>query len=196
MIRHLLFSIFIISYSHSFSQNFKAGALAGVSTSQVSGDQMGGFNKVGLKIGAFVNHPINMASRGQLSMYYIDKGSNDVRSQFKIDLSYIETAWSIQKTSKGFIYEGGVLFGVLINGKTYDLYGYEDRYKGDFYKFDIGAKISAGIRMKPKLFMFWELSNTLPFFPIQEHPGGTIHLLNKGKYNSVLSFSFRYLFSE
>ena len=174
----------------------KAGLIAGISTSQVSGDQLGGFNKLGLKLGGSVNHFINSASRGQLALYYIDKGSNDVNSDFRIDLSYIETSWCVQKTSKGFIYEGGLLFGVLLDGKTFDIYGYEDTQKNDFHKFDIGAKLAAGIKLKPQLTMFWELSNSIPFFPIQKHPGGTTYGLNKGKYNSILSFSFRYLFSE
>ena len=55
------------------------GAIGGISTSQVSGDQLGGFNKVGVKLGSFVNHPINLATRGELAMYYIEKGSNDLR---------------------------------------------------------------------------------------------------------------------
>ncbi len=189
-----IFSLALSSYCHG--QNFKAGLIAGISTSQVSGDQLGGFNKLGIKFGASVNHFINSASRGQLALYYIDKGSNDVNSDFRIDLSYIETSWSVQKTSKGFIYEGGLLFGVLVDGKTYDIYGYEDVQKNDFYKFDIGAKLAAGVKLKPQLNVFWEFSNSIPFFPIQDHPGKATYGLNKGKYNSILSFSFRYLFSE
>ncbi|MAD49972.1 MAG: hypothetical protein P8I29_02690 [Flavobacteriales bacterium] len=188
--------IFLGVSSYSIAQNFKAGLVAGISTSQVSGDQLGGFNKIGLKLGASVNHIINPASRGQLAIYYIDKGSNDLNSDFKIDLSYIETSWCVQKTSKGFIYEGGLLFGVLVDGKTYDIYGYEDIQKSDFHKFDIGAKLAAGIKLKPQLSMFWELSNSIPFFPVQDHPGRATYGLNKGKYNSIFSFSFRYLFSE
>jgi hypothetical protein len=196
MIRlHFIF-ILLLTAGILSAQNFKAGAIGGISTSQVSGDQLGGFNKVGVKLGSFVNHPINLATRGELAMYYIDKGSNDLNSNFRIDLSYIETSWCVQKSSKGFIYEGGLLFSVLLDGKTYDIYGYEDVTKSDYYKFDIGAKLSAGIKLKPRLFMFWEITNSLPFTPIQDYPGGATYGLNKGKYNSILSFSFRYLYSE
>ena len=189
-----IFTLFLVFSNYSFAQKFKAGVVAGISTSQVSGDQLGGFNKLGLKLGAFVNHSINNASRGEFALYYIDKGSNDANTNYSIDLSYIETSWCLQKTSRGFIYEGGLLFGVLAHGKTLDVYGYEDLQKSDFYKFDIGAKLAAGFKIKPHLSMFWELSNSIPFFPIQEHPGGATNGLNKGKYNSILSFSFRYLF--
>tara|TARA_B100000886_G_scaffold283770_1_gene208107 strand:- start:1015 stop:1608 length:594 start_codon:yes stop_codon:yes gene_type:complete len=182
--------------SYCYGQNFKAGLIAGISTSQVSGDQLGGFNKLGIKFGASVNHFINSASRGQLALYYIDKGSNDINSDFRIYLSYIETSWCVQKTSKGFIYEGGLIFGVLVDGKTYNIYGYEDIQKNNFNKFDFGAKLAAGVKLKPQLTMFWELSNSIPFFPIQDHPGGATYGLNKGKYNSILSFSFRYLLSK
>ena len=86
--------------------------------------------------------------------------------------------------------------GILIDGKTYDTYGFEDIQKNDFHKFDVGAKLAAGVKLKPQLTIFWELSNSIPFFPIQDHPGKATYGLNKGKYNSILSFSFRYLFSE
>ncbi len=197
MTRLIFICIFTLAISsYCCSQNFKAGLIAGISTSQVSGDQLGGFNKLGIKFGASVNHFINSASRGQLAFYYIDKGSSDINSDFRIDLSYIETSWCVQKTSKGFIYEGGLLFGVLVYGKTYDIFGYEDVQKNDFNKFDIGAKLAVGIKLKHQLSMFWELSNSVPFFPIQDHPGGTTYGLNKGKYNSILSFSLRYLLAE
>ena len=51
----------------------------------------------------------------------------------------------------------------LVDGKTYDIYGYEDVKKNDFHKFDIGAKLAAGVKLKPQLTMFWELSNSIPF---------------------------------
>ena len=98
MTRLVLICIFSLALSsYCCGQNFKAGLIAGISTSQVSGDQLGGFNKLGIKFGASVNHFINSSSRGQLALYYIDKGSNDVNSDFRIDLSYIETSWCVQE---------------------------------------------------------------------------------------------------
>ncbi len=192
-----LFCLLIFALSSNvFGQNFKASAIGGISTSQVSGDQLGGFHKVGLKLGLAVNHPINKATKGQFEMYYIDKGSNDQNSNYQIDLSYIESSWSIQKSSKGFIYEVGLLVGFLVDGVTYNIYGYDDGQYNEFSKLDIGGKLGAGVRLNPRLHMFWELSNTIPFFPIQEYASGLTNGLNKGKNNGVFSISFRYLFSN
>jgi hypothetical protein len=193
----LFFCILLVGFSTNVSgQNFKSSAILGISTSQVSGDQLGGFHKVGLKLGLAVNHSINKATKGQFELYYIDKGSNDQNSNYQIDLSYVESSWSVQKTSQGFIYELGLLVGVLIDGVTYNLYGYDDGQYNDFNRLDIGAKLAAGIHISSNLLMFWELSNTIPFFPIQEHASGLTDGLNKGKNNGVFSISFRYLFSN
>ena len=174
------------------AQNFQSGLITGISTSQVSGDALGGFNKIGLQLGGFVNHPLGKNSKGQFGLYYIDKGSDDTKSLFQIDLSYVESSYSILYNYQGFIWEGGVLIGVLINGKTYDRYGYENAIESQFNKFDISAKLAVGKELLPKLQMFWEITNTIPLFPIQEHPA-YVSILNKGKMNAVLCFSFRYL---
>ena len=170
------------------AQNFQSGLIAGISTSQVSGDEIHGFNKIGLQLGGFVNHPLGKNSKGQFGLYYIDKGSNNPKSQAHIDLSYVESSYSFLHKYQGFNWEGGLLIGVLIDGKTY---GYEDL----FNQFDIGAKLAVGKELLPRLQMFWEFNHTIPFFPIQQHPTWT-SVLDKGKMNTVLCFSFRYLLSN
>jgi len=52
--------IFIGSINYCcLSQEFNAGISAGISTSQVSGDNLAGFNKAGIILGGFVNRKIN-----------------------------------------------------------------------------------------------------------------------------------------
>jgi len=196
MIRKITILIFITIGLYSNGQNFNANLITGISTSQVSSDNLGGFNKFGIKLGASVNHKINDATRSEYSMYYIDKGSNDNENFFQIDLSYIESSWCIQKSAKGFIYEGGITFGVLIEGATYDKNGRLDKTNSDFNKFDVGAVVGAGIKLKERIYLFWEIGNTIPLFPIQKHTDGITYRLNKGKYNAVFSFSLRYLLNN
>lgn len=174
------------------AQNFQSGLITGISTSQVSGDVLGGFNKFGLQLGGFVNHTLGKNSKGQFGLYYIDKGSSDPNSLFQIDLSYVESSYSFLYNYQGFSWEVGLLIGVLIDGKIYDIYGYENVNESEFDQYDIGAKLAVGKELLPKLQMFWEITNTIPLFPIQEHPV-YVSILNKGKMNAVLCFSFRYL---
>ena len=189
----LIFLLGITTLSNA--QNFQSGLITGISTSQVSGDALGGFNKIGLQLGGFVNHPIGKNSKGQFGLYYIDKGSDDTKSLFQIDLSYVESSYSILYNYQGFLWEGGVLIAALINGKTLDIYGYENISDSQFNNFDISAKLAVGKELFPKLQMFWEITNTIPLFPVQEHPA-YVSILNKGKMNAVLCFSFRYLLSN
>jgi hypothetical protein len=78
------------------AQDFKAGALLGASISQVDGDAMSGFNKIGAMGGLFVNRNIskNAAIQGELS--YVMKGSrvastkNTNYNQREISANYVD----------------------------------------------------------------------------------------------------------
>ena len=194
--RIVLSLILALAFLPSYSQGFKSGLQLGLNTSQVSGDALGGFHKAGLKAGAFVKHRLQKSTNLQFELYYIDKGSNDNKTDFQIDLSYVETALILQKFHHGLMYEGGLTFGVNMSAQTYNMWGFEDQGMSDFNSYDIGAKIGIGKELKDKLWMYWELGNTLPFFPIQAHPSGETYRLNLGKYNAVLCFSFRYMLSK
>ena len=111
----------------------------------------GGFHKVGFQFGGFVNYSLGSKTKGQFSVYYIDKGSKDPKSNFQIDLSYVESSFSLIHIHQGFSWEGGVIFGALVNGTTYDRFGYVDANLSQFEQFDIGAKFAIGKEILPKL---------------------------------------------
>ena len=85
------------------SQNFNAGPIIGINTSQVSFDNLAGFNKIGLRMGAFVNRNFNKFD-GQIELQYINKGSrekinnNTYNQGYRFQLNYIEIPISIKKT--------------------------------------------------------------------------------------------------
>ena len=84
----------------TFAQNFKGGIIAGISTSQVSGDNLGGFNKAGLFLGAFTELPITTISNIKTEMNYIHKGSNNPKMNENLEpdisLSYVEIPLLLQ----------------------------------------------------------------------------------------------------
>ena len=89
----LLFCGFLTLSIHA--QDFGGGIILGLSTSQVGGDDLGGFNKAGLLAGVFANKAISPLISFQMEMTYIQKGSNnpnmndaeDINNYLKEDIS-------------------------------------------------------------------------------------------------------------
>jgi hypothetical protein len=72
--RTLLF-IFLVFPFIVFGQGFGGGIYGGISTSQVSGDGIGGFNKIGGWGGAFTDYRFTPRSTLQLEVSFIQKGA-------------------------------------------------------------------------------------------------------------------------
>jgi hypothetical protein len=199
-----IFCGFLISNLQA--QNFGGGIILGLSTSQVGGDDLGGFNKAGLLAGVFANKSISPLFSFQMEMTYIQKGSNnpdmnDYKSKNvgkpDISLNYIEVPILLQYQQNTTLkIEGGIQFANLINGYYNDSYG-EITYSGTtpFIKNDIGLLLGMDYKFSGNLSLNTRISNSI--LPIGEedynHPT-TYNSTRKGKYNSVLSFAIHYNF--
>ena len=178
----------------SLSQEFNAGISAGISTSQVSGDNLAGFNKAGIILGGFVNRKINDLLMVQIEMIYIQKGSSNpnqnVNNLADIHLDYIEIPFlAIIKNSEKLYIEGGVHCSALIDGYYQDLYG-ELENQTSFDSFELGAIIGIQYNLSSKISLNTRLSNSI--IPIAEHASGQTYKFNKGKYNTGLNFILKY----
>ena len=94
-----IFYLLILSHTQLYTQDFAGGVTIGLSASQVSGDNLAGYNKAGLLIGAFANRKITKLLTVQMEINYIQKGSNNPNindlqnSNYNtpdISLSYVE----------------------------------------------------------------------------------------------------------
>ena len=189
----LIIFISSINYS-SFSQEFNAGISAGISTSQISGDNLAGFNKAGIILGGFVNRKINNLLMVQMEMIYIQKGSsNPNQNEYNfadIHLDYIEIPLlAIIKNSEKISLEGGIHCSALINGYYQDLYGKLEN-QTSFDSFELGAIIGISYNLSSKISLNTRLSNSI--IPIAEHASGQTYKFNKGKYNTGLNFILKY----
>ena len=200
----LIFCGFLISNLQA--QNFGGGIILGLSTSQVGGDDLGGFNKAGLLAGVFANKSITPLLSFQMEMTYIQKGSNNPKmndyehknvGRPDISLSYIEVPLLLQyKQSEVLEIEGGLQFANLITGYYNDTYGEISTTTIDpFIDYDIGLLIGMDYTFSGNLSLNTRISNSI--LPIGEedynHPT-TYNSTRKGKYNSVLSFAIHYNF--
>ena len=178
------------------AQNFGGGIILGLSTSQVSGDKLGGFNKAGVLVGVFANKSLSEILSIQMEMTYIQKGSRNPNNTdiHEYDLNYLEIPFFLKYQTKYQLkIEGGFLTGILINQTE----RYSDGIKlinmsnGNFNKFDFGVGLGIDYSLTDKLTLNSRVSNTLYFSPTREYSVQTF--INRGNYNSVLSFALHYI---
>ena len=199
-----IFCGFLISNLQA--QNFGGGVILGLSTSQVGGDDLGGFNKAGLLAGVFANKSITPLLSFQMEMTYIQKGSNNPDmndyehknvGRPDISLSYIEVPLLLQyKQSEVLEIEGGLQFANLITGYYNDTYGEISTTTIDpFIDYDIGLLIGMDYKFSANLSLNTRISNSiLPIGEEDYNHATTYNSTRKGKYNSVLNFAIHYNF--
>ena len=110
------------------AQDFGGGVILGLSTSQVGGDDLGGFNKAGVLVGVFANKKISAVLSFQMEMTFIQKGSNNPNmnenSYSDISLSYVEIPLLLKYQQNSTIaIEGGIETAFLISFSDNDIYG-------------------------------------------------------------------------
>ena len=186
------------------SQSFGGGTIFGISTSQVGGDDISGFNKAGLLLGVFANRKLSDLTAFQMEITYIQKGSNNPKMneidhpnylKADISMSYIEIPFLIQyKQSDKINIEGGILLAWLINGYYNDLSGKIPSENLPFRENDIGLFVGIDYKYSKKISLNSRISNSI--IPIgSEDNNNTVNVFNstlKGKYNSVISFALHY----
>ena len=186
------------------AQNFGGGLILGFSTSQVGGDNLAGFNKAGLLVGAYGNKSISELLSFQMEMTFIQKGSNnpkmndDEHSNYlkeDISCSYIEVPLVLQyHQSNKLKIEGGVQLAYLINGYYNDINGEIPTYSvNPFIKNDFGLLLGIDYKYSKNISLNIRLSNSI--LPIGTEDYDLVNSYNssrKGKYNSVLSFAIHY----
>ena len=186
------------------AQNFGGGIIIGLSTSQVGGDNLAGFNKAGFLVGAFTNKSISELLSFQIEMTYINKGSNNPNmndiehkdyGQEDISSSYIEIPLLLQyHQNNKLTIEGGVQLAYLISGYYNDLNGEIPIYStSPFIKYDFGLLLGVNYKYSEKISLNTRLSNSILPIGVEDYDGGnSYNSSRKGKYNSGLSFAIYY----
>ncbi len=204
MIRNIaLLLLCILITKHISCQNFNGGLIIGVSSSQVSGDDLGGFHKAGLLIGSFVNRNITTITKLQMEIIYIQKGSknpninnieNENYNKPYISLSYIEVPILLNfLQSNNIQIETGIITGKIITGYYNDSYGKINNTNSLFSNYDLGALLGINYIITNKISLNSRISNSI--LPIGAEDNNLSNVYNssrKGKYNSVISFTLNY----
>ena len=132
-----------------------------------------------------------------MEMTYIQKGSRNPNNTdlHEYDLNYLEIPFFLKYQTKYQLkIEGGFLTGILINQTERYSDGIEliNMSNGNFNTFDFGVGLGIDYSLTEKLTLNSRISNTLFFSPTREYSAQTF--INRGNYNSVLSFAIHYNF--
>jgi len=199
--KFVFYSLFLtfISFEVSAQQRFNAGIKAGLSTSQVAGDNYSGFDKAGFAGGFFVRGLFNEKWTGQFEIIYIQKGSrhnaNPEKGDFNyyyLGLDYIEVPVLFQYHQKKFTYELGPGFSYLMREREFldwqDLTGMRP-----FNKNEISINMGISYTIFNNFDINWRYSNSVS--SIRDHASGASRWYNPGQTNSVIAFTLTYQFA-
>ena len=176
------------------AQQFHGELKLGIAGSQVSGDELSGFDKAGLLLGGGVRTKLKNKTTIGFNILYLQKGSrspnnlaNGDSSYYRLRLNYLEFPIAIRfNIGKKIYFEGGPSIGYLLSSAEENQDG-NIPYRRPFVKYDIsfaggfGYPIGQGWDLQ---FGFWQ-----SFLPVRKHDGDATYHLNHGQYNSVISFS-------
>lgn len=172
----LIFSLLIfnvLAQKPSKSEgNIKGGVRFGLVGSQISGDDLGGYHKLGVYAGLFANIPISESGKWkfQMELNYIMKGSNSnisprddgsLPDSYTLTMLYTETPFMFQynfgyyKNAKGKMYDFFLEMGPTINflfyQKEMDKYGPIYRSSDQLFNiFDIGVILGLSCKFADK----------------------------------------------
>jgi hypothetical protein len=184
-------------------KKFQGGFYAGGTTSQISGDGLGGWNKFGLNAGAFVQVAFGEKSGLSLGIDYAMRGSkkpadtnNGDYLVFEYRLNYIDLP-VLYKQQFGEKIELGIgpVVGLLTKQKTWDnSTNNEIDLQYPFNKLDFSGAFTASYLITPKL--FFELRSQSSLLPARKAPdkGATNKYYTAGNYNQMLQLNIGWKF--
>lgn len=201
---YFIFLILIIPLL-SISQNIKGGLIAGFNLTQVDGDQIYGFHKIGLNVGATAIVPVGKKFCATIETIYTQKGSyqspNDTLTSppYKLILNYVEAPVFFSYIEKDVIKIGaGFSWGRLVDFQEWEHlkrvnwttpYG---PYSPNDYNvlLDLQFKIHSGLWFDARYFYSMTKIRTRTFENIM---GQT---WTRKQYNNDIAFRLIYVFKE
>jgi len=195
-----LFLLFITNLCKSqlteSNNKFYSGIFLGLNTSQITGDDLAGYDKPSITFGTFVKRKFGDNFSILMELSYLPKGSrknitpkDTVPTTFySLKLRYIEIPVMFQYTLKDKLtLEVGPSVGVLLSYAEEDIDGdlsgiYSSREQ--FKRTDIS--FNAGISYAFNESWTFNLRSANSMFPVRNHDQQTKFRLNRGQYSSCI----------
>jgi hypothetical protein len=220
--------LFIASFSlifsdQSFSQHILGSVSAGVNLTQVDGDEVYGYNKVGLTIGPSAIIPFGKNKRWSVTLELLfsqlgsrQKNVNTVKDTifttppkyydgYRLSLNYVQIPVIVHFTDKRVIAGGiGFLYGQLVSVNEYENYDDSRGFvrtsttlQGPYSRSDIEVLAEARVRIYQGLWFNVRYSYTM--FPIRTREFENTYFGNtfiRKQYNNVVTIRLVYIFND
>ncbi len=193
------FSLFC---SNAQEHRFSAGITAGLSSSQISGDELAGFNKTGFTGGLLLRTTFTKNWTTQFEMLFIQKGSKEAArmdsitgeySYYRLQLNYLEVPVLLQYRIKKVFFEAGPGIGYLINYREEDKTG-DITNRRPFNKFEISFNFGFGVCIKDHFGIGIRYSNSIN--SVRDHLSQAKRWYNPGQQNTALQLALSYTFGN
>lgn len=191
--------------------NIKGGVRFGLVGSQISGDDLGGYHKLGVYSGLFANIPISESGKWkfQMELNFIMKGSKSnfsyredrsMTDDYKLTMLYTETPFMFQynfgyiKNAKGNVYDFYFEMGPTLN---FLFYQKEDDQNGTilhtqpFNIFDIGAILGVSCKFAESYSVSARWGSSI--YPVRI-PNNNYGRIVRMQFNDHIALTFCYHF--
>jgi hypothetical protein len=178
--------------------------------SQVDGDEVYGFKKIGLNIGAGVMIPFDKKGKWDVSIeaLYSQKGANQKRQytdsiitgEYRVNLNYVEIPVLVMFTDKDFISAGaGFSWGRLVGAREWEhgvLIESTTASSGTYSKNDFCILADFRIRIYKGLKFNLRYAYSLVKIRTRKFENLAGNTWTREQYNNVISFRLIYVFNE
>ncbi len=206
----------LIGFSGNLSaQIIKGEAILGMNLTQVDGDEVYGFNKIGANVGVGVLIPFDKKGKWDISIEAlfsqkgayqgkqyedVDSSGNQLTGEYKLNLNYAEVPVLVLFTDKDFISVGaGFSWGRLVSVKEWEhgqLVETTDANSGTYDKNDFSILADARIRIWKGLKFNLRYQYSLVKIRTREFEDYNGNTWTRNQFNNVISFRLIYIFNE
>jgi len=186
----------------SKAQTFKSGVIAGFNVSQISGDDLGGYDKPGPVIGMFLNKEVKEKLQVEMQMIYIQKGSrkypdvkNGDNTRYSLNLNYIEVPIIVKYKFKKIFLVGGISNGVMFKqyvGNEYGAYPANTTATQPFHKWELSYNLGLSYPIGKNFEIEGKINHSL--LPVRTNRPYELHWVDRGQFNDLLVWVLKYKF--
>ncbi len=200
VLKYLIGLLLIVALPRLKAQNFGGGIYAGMTTAQIDGDGLAGFDLPGFHAGVYTDLKLTSKSKLQMELAFIQKGArepiSDSSNFYRARLNYIEIPFLYVLRLKDLSLELGPALDILVLASEEDQAG-ERIIDPEFYNFNLTGIF--GINWHFARQWHLNLRSNISITPIRPGfaPTGrpfALQLGGRGQRNIVLSFAIVYDF--